>query len=122
MGQLLKVSRILVVDDNSDAADMVAALLETRGYTVATAYSGSDALAIAAAFKPDVIFLDINMPEMDGYQAAAALKTRFPIVTPRIVALTALNDDASRARMFEVGFDAHLTKPASLDAIVRSLA
>ena len=76
MGQLLTPRRVLIVDDNCDAADMVGALLEAYGCVIMVAYGGQQALAIADDFKPDVIFLDINMPDMDGYQAAAALRQR----------------------------------------------
>lgn len=122
MGQILKTCRILIVDDNIDAAEMVAALLQAHGYATATAYGGGAALIAAEAFKPDVIFLDINMPGMDGYQAAAALKQQPSCAATRIVALTALSDEQSRARMTAVGFDAQLTKPASFEAMIRSFA
>lgn len=118
MGQLLTPRRVLIVDDNCDAADMVGALLEASGCAIMVAYGGQQALAMADEFRPDVIFLDINMPGMDGYQAATALRQRASGSTARIVALTAMNDAASRATMAAVGFDGHLAKPASLESLI----
>lgn len=118
MGQLLQSRRVLVVDDNADAADLVAALLEAHGHFTATAYGGQDALDVAECFAPDVVFLDINMPGMDGYQAATLFRQRPVGARAKLVALTALSDATAKARIASVGFDAHLIKPASLESLL----
>jgi CheY-like chemotaxis protein len=118
MGQQLIPHRILVVDDNHDAADTVAALLEAHGHATATAYGGREALAASRAFAPEIVFLDIGMPGMDGYETAAALRQLDAGAPQRIVALTAWNDAQARARIAAAGFDLHLTKPAPLDSLL----
>lgn len=113
--------RVLVVDDNSDAADVLAELLKFNGLEVAVAYGGEQAIAIAEAFRPDVVFLDIGMPVLDGYQTARALREKLS-TSVYIVALTAWNDAATLTRVAQAGFDRHLTKPANLDAILTIIA
>lgn len=119
MGQLTPSRRILVVDDNPDAAELVAQLLSLRGHEVAFACSGADALAAAERFDPEVIFLDIGMPDMDGYQVASALRRsgRFP--STRIVALTAWGNAKAREWSAATGFDAHILKPACAELLLR---
>ncbi len=120
MGQHYIPRRILVVDDNHDAADTVAALLEAHGHVIQVAYGGREALSAAIDFAPDVVFLDIGMPIMDGYETAVALRKLVGGEDLLIVALTAWNDAKARARVIEAGFDAHLTKPAALDALLNA--
>jgi len=120
MGQQYVSRRILVVDDNHDAADTVAALLEAHGHTTHTAYGGREALSATVDFAPEVIFLDIGMPVMDGYETAVALRKLIGGEALQIVALTAWNDAKARALVIEAGFDAHLTKPAQLDALLNA--
>jgi CheY-like chemotaxis protein len=122
MGKLMPARRILVVDDNVDAAQLVAELLNMQGYIATVAHGGREALAIAEEFLPDVIFLDIGMPDMDGYAVAAALREDGGFAATRIVALTAWGDAGSRARVAAGGFDAHLVKPARLDSLLREAA
>ncbi len=106
--------RILIVDDNVDAADLTAEMLRLHGLDVDVAYGGRAALATAKAIAPGVIFLDIGMPEMDGYEVATALRADEAFRGVKIVALTAWGDAASRARSKAAGFDLHITKPASV--------
>jgi CheY-like chemotaxis protein len=120
MGQQYLPRRILVVDDNHDAADTVAALLEVHGHATQAVYGGREALAATIDFSPDVIFLDIGMPGMDGYETAVAMRKLIGGENLLIVALTAWNDARARARVIEAGFDAHLTKPAQLDALLNA--
>lgn len=112
MGQQRPSRRILVVDDNADAAELVAQLLALQGHEVVFACSGVEALAAAERLDPEVVFLDIGMPGMDGYQVASALRRsgRFP--RTRIVALTAWGNAKAREWSAATGFDAHLVKPA----------
>src|ERR1041384_5112883 len=84
--------RVLVVDDNRDVANSVAALLRLLGHTVLPAYDGATALALAGNFKPDVAILDLNMPKMDGFEVARQLRELPDLKPLKIVALTALDE------------------------------
>jgi CheY-like chemotaxis protein len=120
--QPLNGRRILVVDDNADAAELVGAIMSMEGHVVEVAHGGCEGLAAAAIFLPDVVFLDIGMPGMDGYQVAIELRRNPLLIASRIVALTAWGDEESRARVVECGFDAHLVKPAKLDRLLSEAA
>ncbi len=113
----LHTYRILVVDDNIDAADSLAAVLETRGHSVAVAHDGQEALDKAGAFEPQVVFLDIGMPRMNGYEVARALRSTSFGARAILVALTGWGAERDRDRTLEAGFDHHLTKPGSTSAI-----
>ena len=114
---------VLLVDDNLDAAEVVAALLAHMGHTVRVAATGEEALAAAAQRRPDVAILDIGLPDMDGYALAARLRARQPAGQPalRLVALTGYGQQADVAQAGAAGFDLHLTKPATLDDLRRAL-
>ncbi|MGZ8338697.1 MAG: ATP-binding protein [Telluria sp.] len=114
--------RVLVVDDNADAADMLSALLGIVGHTSEVANDGEAALALAARFRPDVVFLDLGMPGMDGYEVARRLRQDRTLDGAVIVALTGWGDASDRARTREAGFDHHLIKPADLAAVEALLA
>jgi CheY-like chemotaxis protein len=114
--------RILVVDDNRDAADMLAGLLTADGHQVHVAYDGEDALRVASAFRPQIGFLDIGMAGMDGYEVAGRLRSDSPVSDLFLVAITGWGQAADRERALSAGFDAHLTKPASPDEIAALLA
>lgn len=118
MNQQTLSRRVLVVDDNADAAQLVADFMSLKGYVVAIANGGREALEAAEKFTPDVIFLDIGMPGMDGYEVATALRKAATLPTPRIIALTAWGDAASRERTAACGFNAHLVKPARLESLL----
>ena len=109
--------RILVVDDNADAAEMLQAVLEMSGHAVAVAYDGSAALARAASFRPDAVFLDIGLPDQSGFEVAQALRRIDGMDRATLVALTGWGAIEDRQRSSEAGFDAHLTKPADLDRV-----
>lgn len=119
MGQVSSPLRILVVDDNVDAADLIAECIAMYGHEVSVAYGGKEAVAQAELFAPNLIFLDIGMPEMDGYQVAMTLRHAAWFPATRIVALTAWGDAVSRARAVSCGFDAHLVKPANLESLIK---
>ncbi len=112
--------RILVVDDNVDAAETLQALLEMSGHLVTAVHDGAAALAQAAATAPDIVFLDIGLPDMTGYDAAAALRRIDGMTGLTLVALTGWGAEQDRLRSSEAGFDHHLTKPADF-AIVEGL-
>jgi CheY-like chemotaxis protein len=103
--------RILVVDDNRDAADTLAMLLEFLNYQVRTAYDGQQAVDVAAEFKPHLVILDIHMPVMDGYEAARRLRGRSNNGRTVLVALTAVATPDAQDKAKEAGFDIHLSKP-----------
>lgn len=118
MGQMDTGCRVLVVDDNADAADLVAEFMVFQGYEVAVAHGGEEAVKVAKSFGPHLIFLDLGMPGMDGYQVASALRHAEWFPPTRIVALTAWGDQASRERTAACGFDAHLVKPTRLENLI----
>jgi PAS domain S-box-containing protein len=103
--------RVLVIDDNVDAADTLAALVVTLGGEAATAYNGLDGLKAAQEFRPDVVLLDIGMPKMDGYETCRRLRAQ-PFGQLYVVAVTGFGQLHDRDRALADGFDAHLTKPA----------
>jgi CheY-like chemotaxis protein len=106
--------KILVADDNGDAAEVAAELLRLRGYEVFIALDGSEALAFAYRQRPDMMILDINMPRMDGYEVASALWADPPSETmPWLIALTARTQPSDVARARQAGFDLHMAKPAA---------
>ena len=108
------VRGILVVDDNADAADLTVDVLQAYGFNVQVAYGGPEALTAARASHPTLIFLDIGMPFMDGYQVARTIRADETLRSVKLVALTAWGDEASRTKAFAAGFDQHLTKPADI--------
>lgn len=103
--------RILVVDDNRDSADTLALLLRARGHQVQTAFDGVEAVQAAAAFRPDLVLLDIGMPKMNGYDAAREIRSGVFGATMTLVAMTGWGQDDDKRRALEAGFDVHLTKP-----------
>jgi signal transduction histidine kinase len=107
--------RILVVDDNEDAAELLATLLERMGHATRIAHDGAGALAVAAAFAPEIAVLDIGLPGMDGYQLAGRLRAAGRPV--RLIALTGYGQASDRERAIAAGFDAHLVKPIAIDAL-----
>lgn len=113
--------RVLVVDDNHDAADTLAAILRLSGHDVQVAYDGAAALAAAAAAPPDVALLDIDMPGMNGYALAAQLRCLPGLDGALLVALTGLDQESDRRAAAQAGFDLHLTKPADPATLERLL-
>jgi signal transduction histidine kinase/CheY-like chemotaxis protein len=114
--------RILVVDDNVDAAETLKMLLGFEGHEVRLAHDGLAALRIAAEFRPEVVLLDIGLPRMDGYQVARQLREQPATEKTLLVALTGHGQDEDRRRSQEAGFNAHLVKPVDLEALRRALA
>jgi len=109
--------RILVVDDNEDAAEMLYEALGAKGHQVRVAYDGPSAVRVAEAFTPDVAFLDIGLPVMDGYELAGRLRQLPGLATLRLVALTGYGQDSDRQKSREAGFDHHLVKPIDFEAM-----
>jgi signal transduction histidine kinase/ActR/RegA family two-component response regulator len=115
--------KVLVVDDNEDAAALTAAVLRQLGHHVQTAHTATSALAVQAAWPPDVAILDIGLPDVDGYALAAAMR-RAAVKPLRLTALTGYGGQAGVAAHSPddaAAFDLHLTKPASVDDLRRAL-
>jgi signal transduction histidine kinase len=113
--------RILVVDDNADAADSLAMLLKLKGNEVFVANDGATALALATERQPAIIILDLGMPVMDGYEVARRLRTEQTVNVAVLAALTGWGQEEDRRRSLEAGFDIHLVKPvdpAALDKLL----
>jgi PAS domain S-box-containing protein len=109
--------RVLVVDDNRDAADTLGLLLEADGAEVRVVYDGRAALAMAESFLPSSVLLDIGMPGMDGYEVARRLRQDERFASMRIIALTGWGQDSDRRQTRNRGFTHHLTKPVSLEEL-----
>lgn len=110
--------RILVVEDNRDAADMLAMMLALNGHDVRIAPDGRSAVAEAAGFGPDVVLCDIGLPGMDGYEVASRLRQQSALARTRLVAVSGYGQDRDRERATAAGFDEHLTKPVEPDVLL----
>ena len=113
--------RIVVADDNRDAADSLAMLLQTQGYQVTVGYSGAQALELARELAPQVAILDIGMPDMTGYEVAARLRAASWGRDICLIAVTGWGQEDDKARAAAAGFDHHLTKPVDPDEVERLL-
>lgn len=109
--------RILVVDDNRDAADSLAKLIRSFGHEVRAVYGGNAALEETATFLPDMALVDIGMPDLDGYATVAELRQRRGNVHLIVVAVTAWSRDEDKRRAYEAGFDLHVAKPMKLETL-----
>jgi CheY-like chemotaxis protein len=112
---------ILIVDDNADAADMLAVYLGSVGHRLHVAYEGRRGLALAQEVAPDVLLLDIGLPDIDGYQLARRMRALPQTAHATLIALTGYGQDADRKRSIAAGFDHHLTKPVDVAALLRLL-
>ena len=115
-------TRVLIADDDVDAAEMLATFVTTRGSTAYLAHDGAMALRMGADLQPDVILLDISMPGMNGYETCRQLRANPRSAGAFIVALTGWGQDKDKLHAMKSGFDAHLTKPADLDILEKLLA
>jgi PAS domain S-box-containing protein len=115
------VKRVLVVDDNIDAAEALGTLLALEGHEVAVVHEGRQAIAKGFEFQPDVAFLDLGLPDISGYEVAAALRQETPLKKTVLIALTGWGSEEDRQRSREAGFDLHLTKPVDVKAISTAL-
>jgi CheY-like chemotaxis protein len=117
--------KILVVDDNRDAADTCAMLLEASGHHVQTAYTGRRALELARTFRPHALLLDIGLPDIDGYKLAEQVRATPWGRSAILVAVTGWGQEQDRQRAVAAGFDQHLVKPISaetVESLLQSLA
>jgi CheY-like chemotaxis protein len=114
--------RLLVVDDNTDAAESLAMLLELHGHQVRVAHDGPSALALAPTYRPALVFLDIGMPGMDGYEVARRMRRTPGLERTVLAALTGWGQQEDRRRTSEAGFNHHLVKPPEPKVIEELLA
>jgi CheY-like chemotaxis protein len=110
--------RVLVVDDNVDAAETLAELLGMSGYELAVAHDGAAALSRAESFRPDVVLLDIGLPVMDGYEVAARIRERLGESSPVLAALSGFGQEGDRSRSVAAGFRHHFVKPIDIDDLL----
>lgn len=114
--------KILIVDDNRDAASSLAMLLELSGNRTESAFDGLSAIETAARFQPDVILLDIGLPGINGYEVARRMRAEPWGKKLKLVAVTGWGQAEDRERSREAGFDAHLVKPIDHAALMKLLA
>jgi CheY-like chemotaxis protein len=113
--------RVLVVDDDVDAAEMLSQALQAAGHDVRHVHDGTSALLMAAQFQPDVVLLDLGLPGMDGLEVARRLRAFPQLAAVRIVALTGLGQREDRNRSAAVGIESHLVKPVDVDTVMNAI-
>jgi CheY-like chemotaxis protein len=116
--------KIMVIDDNQDAAETCALLLELSGHRVKTAFTGTRALELAQAFEPDALLIDIGLPDITGYELARKARAASWGRDAILIALTGWGQEEDRRRAFEAGFNHHLTKPVApevLESLLQSV-
>jgi PAS domain S-box-containing protein len=109
--------RVLIADDNQDAADSLAMILEMGGHDVRAVHDGRAALSAAQSFRPDIVLLDIGMPQLNGYEVARALRRESWGTGITLIALTGWGQESDRQKAIDAGFDRHLTKPIDPEAL-----
>lgn len=109
--------RVVVIDDDRDVADSLAMLLELLGCDVKTAYSGTAGVSLVTDFAPSVVFLDLGMPDINGFETARRIRAEPAGQQTLLIALTGWGQDADKRRTREAGFDRHLVKPADISAL-----
>jgi CheY-like chemotaxis protein len=114
--------RVLLVDDNRDAADSLALVLRMMGHDTRTAYDGAAAVQAAEAFRPEVVLLDIGLPKMNGYEAARDIRQQPWGAGMALIAVTGWGQEEDRRRALEAGFNHHVTKPVEVEALAKLLA
>jgi signal transduction histidine kinase/ActR/RegA family two-component response regulator len=113
--------RVLLVDDNRDAAEMLAEALGMAGFTTRTASDGPSGLEAALAFRPEVALLDIGLPVMDGYELAERLRAQTPLGDLKLIALTGYGQESDRQRAHRAGFDLHMVKPVDFAQLLGAI-
>lgn len=113
----MRPTRVLIVDDNRDAADLAAMVLAVEGHQAEAVYNGPDALQADGRFRPDVVLLDLGLPGMDGYEVAEALRRQDP--PPLLIAVSGHAEDQVGGRARASGCSHHLLKPVDIDVMLR---
>ena len=109
--------RILIVDDNRDTADSLATLISAFGYEAKAVYDGQDAIEQAPLFLPDMALIDIGMPGLNGYETVSRIRQQRCNIHTVLVAVTGRSGDEDKRRAYESGFDLHVPKPMSVEAL-----
>lgn len=109
--------RVLVVDDNQDAANILGTLLEVSGHRVQIRYNGMDAIVCMATFQPEIVFLDIGLPDITGYEVARKIRSMADHATTTLIALTGYGQESDKAQAAEGGFDGHVVKPITMEKL-----
>lgn len=122
VGALSSVRRVLLVDDQQDSAELMGMLLEQQGHEVRIAYDGESALALALDFEPQIGLFDLGLPIMNGYELAASIRAVPRLSACRLIAISGYDSASDRARSRSAGFEQHLAKPLSLDALLLVIA
>jgi CheY-like chemotaxis protein len=117
----LKNLRVLIVEDHSELARMFATLLRANGCNVVVAEQGMTAITLAAAFRPEVMLLDIRLPDIDGFEVAERIIKEMGAHRPLIIAVTAYSQDRYREQAYEAGIDLYLSKPVSGTELLKSI-
>jgi len=117
----MRVRRVLVIEDNADAADSLREALQLHGHEVEVAYNGSEGIEKARAFAPEVVICDVGLPGMDGYEVARTMRADPQLARVTLIALTGYAGSGDIAKAMQAGFDAHLAKPPTMDAVERAL-
>jgi CheY-like chemotaxis protein len=112
---------VLIIEDDRDAGQALVEVLELEGHRVALAANGQTGIALARRLKPEVVLCDIGLPDLDGFEVARLLRQDSELEGTRLVALSGYGQAEDRSRAREAGFDLHLTKPPSLEALQRAL-
>jgi two-component system CheB/CheR fusion protein len=121
LGQLFIVSRIVVIEDHVDTAELLREVLHQMGHQVEAAHTGKAGIAAARRMPADVVLCDVGLPDMDGYAVARELRHGVT-AHARLIVMTGYDSDEDRQRAYEAGFELHVAKPVDLDAIERLFA
>jgi CheY-like chemotaxis protein len=121
IGQGSKVSRIVVIEDHVDTAELLCELLYQLGHEAQAVHTGSDGIAIVRRIHPDVVLCDVGLPDMDGYAVARALRADASTAGARLIVMTGYDGEEDRRLAYEAGFEVHVAKPVDAFAIERLL-
>ncbi len=113
--------RVLIIDDARDVAQVTVEMIRALGHIAECAYDGTSAMGMAVRFHPDIIMVDLVMPEMDGFELVRELRGMFPVKPPKLVAYSGFKQAAFQDAAKAVGFDGYLTKPASMEDLEKLL-
>ena len=116
-----RTRRVLIIDDAKDVADVTQEMIRSLGHIAEVAYDGTSAMGKAVSFQPDIVMIDLVMPEMDGFELARELRSMFPAKPPRFVAYSGFKQAAFQDAAKAVGFDVYLPKPATMDDLQKLL-
>jgi PAS domain S-box-containing protein len=119
--EVTEARKVLIVDDNTDAAELLADALSAMGHETRVAYDGPSGLDTAAGFRPDIAFLDIGLPAMDGYELARRIRSELDAPNLRLVALTGYGQASDRRKSSDAGFDGHMVKPINVEAVASTI-